>query len=211
MANEAVKVLSKMFSLAEAWNLAPPGKKPCRSVRKYRDKRCERFLTEEEFRRLGRVLAAAEADGSVCPPAIAAIRILMLTGCRRDEIVTLRWDVVDRTAGELRLKNAKTGLRMVPMTPTLERVFAGIPRVEGISWVFAGRAPGTRLSYLNRHWYRLRARAGLEDVRIHDLRHSCATGHNFYEISSDPRRYKIVQPITFTRSYKYFRESQHSA
>ncbi len=175
MANEAVKVLSKMFSLAEAWNLAPPGKNPCRSVRKYRDKRRERFLTEEEYRRLGRVLAAAEADGSVWPPAIVAIRILILTGCRRDEIVTLRWEDVDRTAGELRLKDAKTGTRMVPMTPTLEGMLAGIPRVAGNPWVIAGRAPGTRLSYLNRQWYRLRARAGLEDVRIHDLRHSYAS------------------------------------
>ncbi len=67
MANEAVKVLSKMFGLAEAWSLVPPGTNPCQAVRKYRDNRRERFLTVEEYRRLGRVLTATEADGSVCP------------------------------------------------------------------------------------------------------------------------------------------------
>ena len=70
-------------------------------------------LVNDEWRRLGRALRAAEADGSVWPQAIGALRLLMLTGCRRQEIVTLRWDDVDRTTPELRLGRAKTGPRMV--------------------------------------------------------------------------------------------------
>ena len=89
MANRTVKVLSRMFSLAEAWERLPPGRNPCRSVRRYKERSCERFLTPEEFRRLGRVLRDAETDGSVWPPVIAALRLLLLTGCRKSEILTL--------------------------------------------------------------------------------------------------------------------------
>ena len=97
------------------------------SVRRYKERRRERFLTPEEYRRLGGVLDDAEEDGSVWPSAIAALRLLMLTGCRKNEIVTLRWDDVDRTAGELRLRDSKTGARRVPLTPAVEAVLAGIP------------------------------------------------------------------------------------
>ena len=83
-ANTAVDVLSRMFTLAEAWGLAPPGNNPCHAVRRYRKRSRERFLTPEEFRRLGRVLRDSEADGSVWPVTIAAIRLLMLTGCRKE-------------------------------------------------------------------------------------------------------------------------------
>ena len=58
--------------------------------------------------------------------AAAALRLLMLTGCRFNEILTLRWDDVDRTAAELRLREAKTGACMVPVTPTAAAVLAGI-------------------------------------------------------------------------------------
>ena len=95
MANRTVKVLSRMFSLAEAWERLPPGRNPCRSVRRYKERSCERFLTPEEFRRLGRVLRDAETDGSVWPPVIAALRLLLLTGCRKSEILTLRWEFMD--------------------------------------------------------------------------------------------------------------------
>ena len=132
-ANRALAVLSKMFSLAAAWGLVPDGTNPCRAVRKYKERKRERFLSRDEYRRLGQALAEAEAEagreGAVSPYAIAALRLLMLTGCRLNEILTLRWDDVDRTAGEFRLRDGKTGTRMVPLTPTAEAVLAGIRRV----------------------------------------------------------------------------------
>ena len=121
------------------------------------------------------MLVEAEASGSVWPSAIVAIRLLMLTGCRRNEIITLRWDDVDRTARELRLRDSKTGARRVPLTPAAEAVLDGIPRVAGNSWVIVGQKPEAHLSNIEQIWIRLRARAGLEDVRIHDLRHSYAS------------------------------------
>ena len=175
MANRTARVLSGMFRQAEAWGLVPPGSDPCRAVRYYRERPRERFLSPEEYRRLGRALREAEAKGSSWRPAVAAIRMLLLTGCRKNEIVTLRWDDVDLTACELRLGNAKSGPRMVPLTPPAIRVLDGIPRTTGNPWVIRGRKPGTHLTDLAYHWARIAARAGLDGVRIHDLRHSYAS------------------------------------
>ena len=174
-ANQTVGVLAKMFALAEAWGMTPPRRNPCRSVRRYKEHRRERFLTPAEYRRVGEVLDEAERDGSVLPSAVAAMRLLLLTGCRKNEIVTLRWDDIDRTAGELRLCDSKTGARRVPLTPAVEWVLSGIERVEGNPWVIAGKKPGAHLSNLDEAWQRLRERAGLDDVRIHDARHSFAS------------------------------------
>ena len=175
MANRAARVLSGMYRQAESWGLAPPGSDPCRSVRYYRERPRERFLAPDEYRRLGRALREADASDRSWRPAVAAIRMLLLTGCRKGEIVTLRWDDVDRTAGELRLRHAKSGPRMVPLTAPVIRVLDGIPRTQGNPWVIRGRKPGSHLTDLAYHWRRLAARAGLEGVRIHDLRHSYAS------------------------------------
>ena len=174
-ANQTVGVLAKMFRLAEAWGMTPPRRNPCRSVRLYRKNRRERFLTPEEYRTLGRVLCEAETDGSTMPSAVAAIRLLLLTGCRKNEIVTLRWDDIDRTAGEIRIRDGKTGARRVPLTPAVERVLAGIGRVDGNPWVIRGQNPRDHLKNLDQVWLRLRDRAELKDVRIHDARHSFAS------------------------------------
>ena len=83
----------------------------------------------------------------------------MLTGCRLNEILTLRWDDIDRTAGELRLRDGKAGARMVPLTPTAETVLAGIARAPLNPWVIVGKQPNTHLSTITADWYRLRAYA----------------------------------------------------
>ena len=85
------------------------------------------------------------------------------------------WDDVDRTAGELRLRDAKSGPRMAPLTGHVLRVLNGIPRIEGTPWVLVGQRPGTGLTNLDHYWQPIRAQAGLDDVRIHDIRHSYAS------------------------------------
>ena len=92
----------------------------------------ERFLAPEEYRRLGDTLKRLEAEGSMMPSAVAAIRLLMLTGCRSDEILTLQWDDVDRTSRVLRLRDTKTGPRMVPLTRPVLKVLDGIEREDGV-------------------------------------------------------------------------------
>ena len=174
-ANRILEVMRKMFNLAEAWGLRTDGGNPCRFVQKYKEKRRERFLTDEEFQRLGGVLAEVEAAGTESPSAVTAIRLLMLTGCRLGEIQTLRWEDVDLDAAELRLPDSKTGARMVPLSSAAVGVLTALPRGEGNPWVIVGRKPGTHLTDLQHPWRRIRARAVLDDVRIHDLRHSFAS------------------------------------
>ncbi len=175
VANRVLSTLRKMLSLAEAWGLRSKGTNPYRFVRRYPEPPRERFLTQEEFRQLAAVLDGAEADGSVFPSAVAAIRLLMLTGCRKGEILDLKWDDIDRTAGEIRLRDGKTGGRMVPLSPTVLEMLDAMSRVAGNPWVIAGKKAAKPLCAIDDQWMKLRKRAGLDDVRIHDLRHSYAS------------------------------------
>ena len=176
-ANRAIEVLGGVIDMAEERGLRPPGGNPCRFVTRYRERRRARFLSDEEFRRLGRALEEAESGalGGVSPDAAAALRLLALTGCRRGEILSLRWEDVDTQAGELRLRDSKTGARPVPLSPAAAGVLSGLRRVPGSPWVIPGRKPDAPLRNLHSPWKVVRARAGLADVRIHDLRHSFAS------------------------------------
>ena len=175
VANRAVDILVKMFNLADAWGWRPSGTNPCRGVSRFKVEKHERFLTREELYRLGQALRAAPAERLASTHAAAAIRLLVLTGCRRNEILGLRWDDLNFESGEMRLRDSKTGARMVPLPPKSAEVFAGLSRTPNNPWVFPGRKKGTRLVNLNDSWDRIRKRAGLDGVRLHDLRHSFAS------------------------------------
>ena len=179
-ANRMLRTLSLMYTLARDWGLLPAGLRPaghnpCTGIMKYPDRKRERFLTDAEFERLGDVLNEAEARGGASASTIAAIRLLMLTGCRKSEILTLRWEHVDLENGELKLPDTKTGARTIVLPLAAVQVLADILRIPGNPWVIAGRKPNTHLKGLDVGWRTLRSRAELEDVRIHDLRHSYAS------------------------------------
>ncbi len=95
-ANRAVEMLFRIYCAAEERELIPEGSNPCRQVAMNRQGRHERFLTDEEFRRLGRVLDEAEAGGGAAAHAAVAIRLLLLTGCRKGEVLKLRWDFIHK-------------------------------------------------------------------------------------------------------------------
>lgn len=158
LANRCLALLSKMFSLSEAWDFRPDGSNPARHVQKYRERKVERFLSEAELARLGAVLEAAAQAGEH-PSVVAAIRMLLLTGCRRNEILTLKWAYVDLERGCLRLPDSKTGSKTVLLgAPALE-LLAGLPRSEGNPYVLPGKVPGKHYVGLEKAWFRLRKRA----------------------------------------------------
>tara|TARA_R110000868_G_scaffold363626_1_gene625970 strand:- start:6265 stop:7431 length:1167 start_codon:yes stop_codon:yes gene_type:complete len=175
-ANRTLGVLSKMFNLAEVWGLRPDHSNPCLHVKKFPEQKRERFLSPEEYAALGKTLNEIEIDGSETRSAINAIRLLMLTGCRLGEIMTLKWDYVDMRAREFRLPDSKTGAKIVHFGDAVAKILKEIERIEGNPWVITGKLEGARLTDLQHPWRRIRARAGLPDLRIHDLRHSYASG-----------------------------------
>ena len=174
-ANQTISVLAKMFNLADKWGWRPSARNPCKGVPRYKvEQHHERYLTREEFFRLGEAIRAAPAEGLASAHAAAAIRVLVLTGCRRNEILGLRWDDLNFDSGEMRLRDSKTGARTVSLSPEAAKLLAGIPRVPDNPFVIADRA-GQHVRSLNGPWEKVRARAGLRDVRLHDLRHSFAS------------------------------------
>ena len=174
-ANRAVALMSRMYGMAADWEMVPDGTNPCRAIARHREFKRERFLTDSEFRRLGQVLAEAPVKGGVSVHAVAAIRLLMLTGCRKSEILSLQWKDVDLEARELKLPDSKTGPRAVPLSPPAVKVLEELPRVPGSPWVIPGQKPGTRMTNLDGPWRVVRERAGIEKARIHDCRHSFAS------------------------------------
>ena len=172
-ANRCLSLLSKMLGLAEAWGLRSDGSNPCRYVEAYPERKMERYLSDAELARLGDVLAEAAKAGEH-PSVVAAIHLLVFTGCRRAEILTLKWAYVDFERGCLDLPDSKTGAKTVPLgAPALE-LLADLPRVEGNPYVLPGRRPKAHFVAIEKAWQQLRAKAGLRDVRLHDLRHSYA-------------------------------------
>lgn len=174
-ANRCLEIISKMFSLAEMWRLRPEGTNPRKHIKKHPEEKRERFLSAAELRRVGGVLREMENEGIELPSAIAAVRLLILTGCRLGEIMTLKWEYVDFAGKALRLPDSKTGAKVVHLGQPAIKVLEKVERVENNPWVIDGTKPGARLSDLQPFWQRVRARAGLKDVRIHDLRHTFAS------------------------------------
>lgn len=171
-ANRTLGVLSKLFNLAEVWGLRPDGSNPCRHVKRYKERRRSRFLSPDEMARLGTVLRQIETEGSETPSAVAAIRLLALTGCRLSEILTLKWAYI---TDAIHLPDSKTGEKAVYIGEPVRQALDGIKRLSDNPYVIVGKNPGTHLTDLQRPWRRIRKRAGLDDVRIHDLRHSFAS------------------------------------
>lgn len=174
-ANRCLAILSKMFNLAELWGLRVEGSNPCRLVPKYPEKQRERFLSLAEIKQLGDVLNDMEQEGREMPSAILAIRLLLYTGCRLNEIMTLQWDFVDLETRTLKLPDSKTGAKTVFLGRSACELLETAPRLPGNPWVITGLILGQRLTDLQPLWQRVRARADLPEVRIHDLRHTFAS------------------------------------
>ncbi len=169
-ADRSMPVLSVIMREAEAMRLRPEGSNPCKGIRRYRRKGRERFLSDDEIRRLSAALTALEG---LHPEQVAVVRLLLLTGCRKGEILTLRWS--DYREGRLFLRDSKTGPRTVWLSEPARNILDALERKD--RWVFPScRTAGPQgNNWLDRFWWKLRAEAELEDVRLHDLRHTHAS------------------------------------
>ena len=172
-ANRIIAAVSTMFRMAERWGMRPEGTNPCRHVKRFRENRRERYLSERELARLGMAIRAVETEGRTGAGVFAAIRLLILTGARLGEIRQLRWDEIDLEAAVLRLHDSKTGAKVIRLGAAALEILTRIERKHDL-WVFPG-ASGTKPLEIRSAWPRIRTRAGLEDVRLHDLRHTYAS------------------------------------
>lgn len=169
-ANRSLPVLSVMMREAEIYGYRAQGSNPCRNMTRYKRVRKERYLNREELVRLG---AALDRYDQIMPVPTRLVRALLLTGCRRGEMVNLRWrDVQD---GRLSLPDSKTGPKFVHIAPQAQDILQTMPRF--CDFVFPNRAldgPISEGDLLNL-WSLVRNSADLRNVRLHDLRHTYAS------------------------------------
>lgn len=169
-ADRSLPILSAILRHAEMHGHRPEGSNPCLGLRRYRRRGRERFLTLDQYRRLGKALAEHEA---AAPLPAAGVRLLLLTGCRQSEIRMLRWK--DYRAGHLFLRDGKTGPRTVWLSSPARLVLEHLPRMG--AWVFPATSGGGPMTTETLYcwWRRLRTAADLPGLRLHDLRHSYAS------------------------------------
>jgi integrase len=199
-ANRTLEVISSMYAFAGGLGIVPEGINPARGIEKFQEHRRERFLTVKELDRLGAAIREAETTGipwevdetkpkakhlpeernrfsKIDASAAAALRLLLFTGCRLREILHLQWAHVDGERGLLFLPDSKTGRKTVILNAPALEVLAGLPRV-GV-YVITGQGAGTGdekpRADLKRPWEAVAKRAGLDGVRLHDLRHTYAS------------------------------------
>lgn len=171
-ATKTVKLLRAIFNFAIARKLC--AENPCVGVKVFADGKRDRFLSPAEMGRLGDALTAAKEEG-VHSHHIAIIRLLALTGARKNEIAQLRWAEVDALPGFLQLEDSKTGRKAIRLGAAAQEVVSGIGRTKS-RYVFPDpRDPDLPIRNLDWAWVGIRKRAGMHDLRIHDLRHSFAS------------------------------------
>ena len=199
-ANRMLEVVGSLYSFVGKRKILSLGLNPARGIEQYPETGRERFLTADELARLGDAIREAETVGlpyeidgakptskhapkdanrrtKIGPHAAAAVRLLILTGARLREILHLKWDHVDLDRGMLLLPDSKTGKKAIVLNAPALDVLANLPRVG--TYVIAGETAGTNeekpRADLNRPWRAIRKRAGLNGLRIHDLRHTHAS------------------------------------
>ncbi len=175
--NRVRALLSKMFNLAETWEMRGQGTNPCMLVEKYPEKGRERILSKLEFARVGDTLRWAEGLGPQSAAGVNAIRLYLFTGCRKNEILTLEWQnsegalgYVDMAERKLVLNDSKTGPRRVMLNSAAFEVLESI-EPKGSRWVIPGKKLDSHLVGMQKIWARIRERANLGDVHLHDMRH----------------------------------------
>lgn len=195
-ANRVLAVIGSMYVFGSRIGAVPEGYNPTQRIEKFKEQRRERFLTGDELERLGTAMREAETAGipwevdetgpkakhlaksgkrftKIAPFTAAAIRLLLFTGCRLREILHLRWEHVDLERGLIFLPDSKSGRKTVILNAPAMALLAGLERVG--PYVVPGDDPQKPRADLKRPWEAVAKRAGLDGVRLHDLRHTYAS------------------------------------
>lgn len=204
VANNAIRLLRSVYRWSHDREILPDSVLPTKRVKLYPEKMKERFLSEHEIARLGAALRRAEEVGLPADPvryrlamrrigktaaeppqavplrpasthAVAVIRFLLLTGWRKSEALSLKWDAVDRDRRRVDLADSKTGRSVRHLGAAAVQLLDSLPRVEGSPWVFPGQDPSRHIVDVKHLWQAVRHEAELADVRLHDLRHTFAS------------------------------------
>ncbi len=172
VASRALSVLGAVLNFGVRLGLVSAN--PTKNVKAPKGVAPGRYLSDEEWARLGAALIDARATVSTAG-FIDAINLIALTGCRKSEICNLTWTEVDFEQGFLRLRQSKVGPRAVPLGDDAVLLLAGMQEGAGASWVFPSRRGSGPIVGLQKVWSAIRIKADLPGLRIHDLRHSFAS------------------------------------
>jgi len=166
-ANRLIELVSVIFKKGIQWGLLPDDfKNPARNIEAFRETKRERWVTPEELPRL-----AESIDKEENPYIRAAIWLYLLTGLRKTELLAARWDYIDWERKELNLPDTKSGHPLhLPLSTEAIELLRSIPRLEGNAYILPGKIAGQHLVNINKPWGRIRKRANVDDVRLHDLR-----------------------------------------
>jgi integrase len=169
--NRVLVLLRYMFNLARKWGIAGVSKNPAAELKTAPDVCRERFLTAKETHRL---LEAIDTDENLT--AAQSIKLLLLTGARRNEITHAKWEYIDWQKKTLLVPCSKSGRpRLIQLNSAALEVLRSIPRQPDDVFIFASAVTGRPSKSLHFPWTRIRKRAGLTGFRLHDLRHSFAS------------------------------------
>lgn len=174
MANRTAAVLSKFFNWCEKHGYRDRNSNPAEDLEKYKEQKRMEFLKIEDIEAIGQSLSALEALGHVSPMPAAALRLLLLTGARLDEILSLKWSYLDLDANLANLPDSKTGFKVLHLPLPAVEVLRSLPVFDN-EYVFPSDSKSGHLTSIRKPWAAICAHAGLSGWRLHDLRHAFAS------------------------------------
>jgi integrase len=171
-ATRTVGLLGGIFYFALARGMRTDN--PVRGVRRFPDRKSERFLSPAELAKLGEALSELETEGT-SPIAFAIIRLLAFTGARKSEITNLKWVELDLERACVRLGDSKSGQKVIPLGAPAVQILSSLERSGNMPFVFPSFSARRPFQGVDKVWRQVRLRAGFPEVRLHDLRHSYAS------------------------------------
>jgi len=207
-ANRVLALIGVMFKHAELWRWRDEGTNPARLLKRYKERRRERLLSDAEVGRIYATLAEAERTVTEAPSVILAIRLLFATACRASEILGLRWEYFSEQTTEIILPDTKTGGMRKPLTAEVRRLVDKSERIVGNPFVCTGivdRSGPLNMGTLEHAWRRILKRAEVPHCGLHAIRHRAAT-----DIANSGVPIHVGMALTGHRAFETFRRYLHT-